>query len=60
MSAYEHRPQFELYDLEKDPDELHNLVEDPAQRDRLAELKQKLRQFQKRTGDPWIIKWQHE
>jgi hypothetical protein len=22
VSAYEHRPQFELYDLEKDPDEL--------------------------------------
>lgn len=60
VSAYEHRPQFELYDLEKDPDELHNLAEDPSQHDRFAELKQKLRQFQKRTGDPWIIKWQHE
>ena len=60
VSAYEHRPQFELYDLEKDPDELHNLAEDPAQREKLAELKQKLKQFQKRTNDPWILKWQHE
>jgi N-sulfoglucosamine sulfohydrolase len=60
VSADEHRPQFELYDLEKDPDELHNLADDSAQRDKLAELKQKLREFQKRTSDPWIIKWQHE
>jgi N-sulfoglucosamine sulfohydrolase len=60
VSAHEHRPQFELYDLEKDPDEIHNLAENAAQRDRLAELKEKLRQFQKRTGDPWILKWQHE
>jgi N-sulfoglucosamine sulfohydrolase len=60
VSAYEHRPQFELYDLSKDPDELHNLASDPANHDRLAELQEKLREFQKRTGDPWIIKWQHE
>jgi N-sulfoglucosamine sulfohydrolase len=60
VSAYEHRPQFELYDLEKDPDELHNLTDDSAHRDTLASLKQKLRQFQKRTGDPWVLKWQHE
>jgi N-sulfoglucosamine sulfohydrolase len=60
VSAYEHRPQFELYDLEKDPDELHNLASDPANHEKLADLQQKLRQFQKRTGDPRIIKWQHE
>ena len=60
VSAYEHRPQFELYDLEEDPDELHNLAKESARRDTLASLKQKLRQFQKRTGDPWILKWQHE
>jgi N-sulfoglucosamine sulfohydrolase len=60
VSAYEHRPQFELYNLEKDPDELHNLAEDGGHRDTLASLKRKLQQFQKRTGDPWILKWQHE
>jgi N-sulfoglucosamine sulfohydrolase len=60
ISAYEHRPQFELYDLETDPDELQNLAKDSAHRDTLASLQQKLRQFQKRTGDPWILKWQHE
>ena len=60
VSAYEHRPQFELYDLEKDPDEIHNLAEDAAHRNTLSALKQKLRQFQKQTGDPWILKWQRE
>jgi N-sulfoglucosamine sulfohydrolase len=60
VSAYEHRPKFELYDLEKDPYEIHNLSGDAAQRDTFAALEQKLRQFQKRTGDPWILKWQHE
>src|SRR6476659_7553308 len=60
VSAYEHRPQFELYDLEKDPDELHNLTDDSAHQKKLAELKQKLREFQKRTADPWVLKWEHE
>jgi N-sulfoglucosamine sulfohydrolase len=60
VSAYEHRPQFELYDLEKDPDELHNLADRPEHHDLLVTLQQKLKQFQKRTDDPWILKWQHE
>lgn len=60
VSAYEHRPQFELYDLEKDPDEIHNLADNVAHHEKLAELKQKLREFQKRTADPWVLKWEHE
>ena len=60
VKDYEHRPQFELYDLEADPDELHNLADESDHHDTLLALQQKLKQFQKRTGDPWIIKWQHE
>lgn len=60
VSEYEHRPQFELYDLDKDPDEFHNLAYEPAQHDRLVELQGKLKEFQKRTNDPWKIKWEHE
>jgi len=55
-----HRPQFELYDLEADPNEIHNLAGDDAHRDQLVALKTKLRDFQKRTGDPWILKWERE
>jgi N-sulfoglucosamine sulfohydrolase len=55
-----HRPQFELYDLEADPDEIHNLAGDPAHHETLVKLQQKLRDFQKRTNDPWLLKWNRE
>jgi N-sulfoglucosamine sulfohydrolase len=54
------RRQFELYDLEADPDEIHNLASDPQQHDLLVKLQGKLRDFQKRTDDPWILKWGRE
>jgi N-sulfoglucosamine sulfohydrolase len=54
------RPQFELYDLDADPDEIHNLASDDAHHDELVKLKTKLREFQKRTNDPWILKWERE
>jgi hypothetical protein len=46
--------------METDPDELENLSEKPQYQKVLAELKEKLIQFQKSTNDPWYIKWQHE
>jgi N-sulfoglucosamine sulfohydrolase len=60
VKAYIHRAPFELYDLEKDPDEIHNLAGDAKHAGVLAELKGKLRDFQKRTRDPWILKWDYE
>src|SRR5262245_27173441 len=60
VKAYLQRPAFELYDLAKDPHEVRNLADDPGQARRLEELKERLRAFQKRTGDPWIGKWEHE
>lgn len=58
--VYVQRPQFELYDLTKDPLESTNLSADPAHAGVLAELKAKLKAFQARTGDPWILKWDYE
>ncbi len=60
VDAYLHRPRFELYDLQNDPDELKNLADDPKHAGILRELKDKLKAFQKRTKDPWILKWRYE
>ena len=60
IKALTQRPRFELYDLESDPDEIQNLADDPQHEERLAELKQELREFQRRTNDPWLLKWDRE
>jgi N-sulfoglucosamine sulfohydrolase len=60
INSYLHRPQFELYDLKSDPDEVHNLAGDPMHGQTLAALQEKLRAFQRRTGDPWELKWERE
>ena len=60
VRQYINRPQFELYDLAADPDETKNLAVDPQHARLLAELKAKLKAFQKRTEDPWILKWDYE
>ncbi len=60
VAAYLNRPQFELYDLKDDPDEVDNLANDPKHAELLASLKAKVRAFQERTNDPWILKWEYE
>jgi N-sulfoglucosamine sulfohydrolase len=60
IDAYLHRPKFELYDLESDPHEVVNLADSADHAEVLAELKDKLKAFQKRTKDPWILKWNYE
>lgn len=59
-SAYLHRPRFELYDLEADPDELQNLADDSQHAKRFAELQAKLKAWQTQTRDPWDLKWEYE
>jgi N-sulfoglucosamine sulfohydrolase len=60
VEAYLHRPRFELYDLQTDPDELHNLADKPEHSALVAQFSEKLRAFQKQTNDPWIHKWEYE
>jgi len=60
IRAYIERPEFELYDLETDPHEVRNLAGDPAQTQKLEEMKAKLKAFQQRTQDPWKLKWEYE
>ncbi len=60
VGQYIQRPEFELYDLEVDPHESNNLAEVPEHRETLDRLKTRLKQFQKETSDPWIMKWDYE
>lgn len=60
VSAYLHRPQFELYDLDEDPHEVQNLADDVRHGETLQDLKGKLKRFQERTKDPWVLKWDRE
>jgi N-sulfoglucosamine sulfohydrolase len=57
---YIHRPEFELYDLTSDPNEVENLASDTSHAEVLEELKGKIKAFQERTKDPWVMKWKYE
>ena len=60
VDSYINRPEFELFDLVKDPHEGHNLADDPDHIATLDLLIAKLKAFQQRTDDPWRLKWQYE
>ena len=60
VAAFLHRPREELYDLTADPHELKNLAADPKSKEVLGQLRGKLKAWQERTNDPWLVKYQHE
>ncbi len=60
VDSYINRPQFELYDVSSDPAETRNLAADPRFAATLGRYKDKIREMQERTGDPWIMKWRYE
>jgi N-sulfoglucosamine sulfohydrolase len=60
MDSYLHRPREELYDLEKDPHEVRNVAGDPKYTQVLADLRRRLKAWQKTTRDPWLAKDVHE
>jgi len=60
IEKFLHRPEFELYDLENDPDEIKNLAYDSQYEKVLNRMTDKLKAFQKRTNDPWLYKWDYE
>jgi arylsulfatase A-like enzyme len=45
------KDQWEMYDLVKDPDELRNLYNDPAQKEQVAKLKAELYRLKKEVKD---------
>jgi len=54
LEAFRHRPAEELYDLAADPDEVTNLVADPAHASALAYLRAQLATWRTATHDPWM------
>ncbi len=60
IEDYLHRPRHELYDLSRDPWELDNLADDPEHVELLEKLQGKVKAWQKRTRDPWLLKWEYE
>ena len=60
VEHYLFRPEFELYDIQNDPDEINNLAEKPEYSSVLDSLINQVKQFQIDTKDPWIITWEHK
>jgi N-sulfoglucosamine sulfohydrolase len=55
VKDYLQRPQFELYDLENDPDEVNNLAYQEEYREVFEIYREKLYGFQEETGDIWKV-----
>jgi N-sulfoglucosamine sulfohydrolase len=60
ISDYVFRPRYELYDLQTDPDELVNLAERADYRQVFSTLAEQLKEYQKKTLDPWFSKYTYE
>ncbi len=60
VGEYIQRPEFELYDMRKDPHESHNLADSLEHEATLNTMKGLLKEFQQQTNDPWILKWEYE
>ena len=60
VGRYVQRPEFELYDIYRDPHETKNLADSAEHQKTLAEYKAKLKQMQREMEDPWIMKWDYE
>ncbi|WP_034043006.1 sulfatase family protein [Wocania ichthyoenteri] len=60
VSEFLFRPEFELFDLSNDPNEANNLAKNKFYFEILENMKSKLKVFQLKTSDPWLIMWNHD
>lgn len=60
FDQYLHRPKFELYDLDADPMELNNIAGQPEQAALVDSFIARVKDYQRRTDDPWLHKWTYE
>lgn len=54
LKQYYYRPQWELYDLRKDPAETNNLHGKPSLEEVESNLRERLSRWQRSTRDPWL------
>ena len=54
LTEYYYRDQWELYDIQNDPEELKNLAYDPSYLEVLASMQKQLEEWRSVTADPWI------
>ena len=60
FDQYLRRPKFELYDLDADPMELNNIADQPEHAALLDSFIARMKDYQRRTDDPWLHKWTYE
>jgi N-sulfoglucosamine sulfohydrolase len=60
VHQYIHRPEFEFFRIDQDPEEANNLAGNPEFASALDEYKEKLKLAQRTFHDPWIMKWSYE
>lgn len=60
VGEYIQRPEFEFFHVAEDPHEAKNLASNPKYSDLMDKYKAKLKQYQRQTKDPWIMKWEYE
>lgn len=52
---YQHRPEFELYDITEDPNEMNNRAQNPEYETVVEDLKGKLQAWMDRQGDEGLV-----
>ena len=59
IQQYDYRVVEEFFDIEKDPDNLNNLIDNPDYQDEIAAHRARLEQFMKKTKDPVLPAFQN-
>ena len=54
-AAFLQQPAEALFDVQADPEEAVNLIDDPALQEVAQQMRTKVRQFRMATSDPWVL-----
>ena len=54
VTLFQYRVPEEFYDYENDPAALHNLIDDPRDRDTINRFRTRMRKRMRRLGDPLL------